>query len=275
VAGVIGGYVLLAKQVFLVPSTFGPELETCLPPILSVHQQPDALQYRARPVIEPGVAIADIPEPAIPVEHSRIKGRVLLATRDPAVGVWVIQTYAGKHWVDSQHLYFFIESTGMLREIEDYADDHVVSHPTVLHTDTPTRSFVAFSVAPYNRFAQSFEYELWTFELPNGPLRHVTNGYDLDASPDHTRATFLRSDDMGFHVIHAWNVSTGELRPVISMWESDPLSGASFSVDWTPDSKAVRITGDTLGFESSRDRWRWMELDLVCLVGSNEMVSLR
>jgi hypothetical protein len=57
--------------------------------------------------------------------------------------------------------------------------------------------------------------------------------------------------------------------------QSDPGSGTSFSIHWTADSKALRIIGDCGGFEASRDSSKWVELDLVYLVGSNEMVTFR
>jgi hypothetical protein len=278
VAACVGGVVLLSMAAREFPSLsfIARNLRTCVPTILSVKQRPEALQYRARPVETPVLAIADIPEPSIPLDHSRIQGRVLHAIRDEAFSSWVIQSYVGKYWTDVQHLYAFAESTGSLSEIDEFTNGrHVVASPTLLHTGTPGRAFVAFSVAPQSRFYEDSEYDLWSFELPKGPLRHISNGWGLEASPDRSRAYFLRSDSRGFHVLHLWNVATGEVIQVISMWESDPGSGTSFSIHWTADSKALRIIGDCGGFEASRDSSKWVELDLVYLVGSNEMVTFR
>ncbi len=114
------------------------------------------------------------------------------------------------------------------------------------------------------------ESEKWSFLMP---------GHSLAVAPDGRQAALLRSGALlaGYFSIHTWRVGEREAPVVISLREHDGRSTQSFSLEWSRDSLALRISGKTDGFErraSQRGTPGGITVDLVYLVTQGALYDL-
>src|SRR5262249_6687834 len=66
-------------------------------------------------------------------------------------------------------------------------------------------------------------------------------GWELHWSPDLSLAAVNTDVANSFHTINLFDPRTGAVRPIISIRESDPGSGASHRYAWSADSRALFI----------------------------------
>jgi hypothetical protein len=119
------------------------------------------------------------------------------------------------------------------------------------------------------------EHLLYVYRLPAGPLEYWGPGHTLKPSPDRRFAILLRSGALGagYYSIHVWDFDRDQLATIVSLREAEPGSGRSFDYEWSRDSRAVHITGNTGGFERRRGEPR--ALDLIYLIGQEGLYDLQ
>jgi hypothetical protein len=62
-------------------------------------------------------------------------------------------------------------------------------------------------------------------------------------SPDGRYLALTRDARRAYHTVFVWDERTRSLRPVVSIQEGDPGSGASHQYRWSADSRALLISG--------------------------------
>jgi hypothetical protein len=86
----------------------------------------------------------------------------------------------------------------------------------------------------------------------------VPDSFDASlVSPDRTKTLEVTNDldymglPTGFYGFLLKDATTGNARPLLSLWEADVGSGLSASISWSADSRAIRLNGSTRGFRRS------------------------
>jgi hypothetical protein len=162
----------------------------------------------------------------------------------------------------------------MLKEITAFANK--VLWRTYLFSDKEGKeSFIMAQVT--DRPGHHCADELWSFALEKRELRRICAGSRLSVSPDRSMATFMKSDEDGFHSIHLMDIATGQMEPILSLWESDPGSGIGWDSRWSVDSRAVNISGTCGGFyhgKGMRLFWRSKQFNYLFMVKEKRMFSL-
>lgn len=96
-------------------------------------------------------------------------------------------------------------------------------------------------------------------------------------SPDGQWKAFverLNSDyGAGFYALKVQNNSSKNSRTLFTLWDADVGSGARVRLRWTPDSKAVRLTGDTRGFNYNNPNEKYQSFDYVYLIDTAMLYS--
>ena len=247
-----------------------------IPDITSITNDPEAQKYISNlswSKQEPVVAVSDRKEPAIPVDRSRIQGRILEADHNTNCWMWAIQTYDGQNWTDQQKLYVYSEKDLALQEVTAFAHKTIGSQSFVLSDVNGSEPFIVTSVGWHDGYSPWAD-ELWTYNIRTKEASRVSLGQLEDVSPDRSTVRFWRVDRNGFHCLYLWNIKSGEIEPVISMWEGDPGSGPGWDCRWSADSEAIEITGSCGGF-SKKGSLKHTELNLIYLVKDKKFISLQ
>jgi len=92
---------------------------------------------------------------------------------------------------------------------------------------------------------------VFLYDIDAQHATRISAGGSVQVSPDGRSAAVLRRDEQGFCSIHVLRLADLQMDPAISIWESDPGSGVSFSYRWALDSKALLIEGTHGGFHRS------------------------
>lgn len=206
-------------------------------------------------------------EPSIPFARNLIRGSIDAVDYNTNCSLWLIQSHAGSNHFDGQKLYLYSDKSQSLSEVAGFAGKRV-ENAIILSDWHGGDPFVLASIWPSN--SEWWFTELWTNNLRSGVLLHLTDGGDCKVSPDHSHVAFWRRDSEGFYSLHIWDVHTGSIENVISMWERDPGSGTSWNWNWSVDSKALHIQGTCGGFLRRGKRER-KEINLIYLVASKQM----
>ena len=214
----------------------------------------------------------DRPEPAIPVDHALIRGKVLRADHNDACSLWAILSYEGLRWWEKQFAYVYFEKTGELRKITVAGSKGSLRDVFVLADRDCERTFLLSSFSQMHEYSPEDD-ELWAYDLREENWALISNGHLPEISPDRSKAIFWRSDDFAFHCLYVWDIQTGDIRPILSMSEADPGSGTSWDTRWSRDSKAFNLRGQCTGFEDARGDY--MEFDFIYLVSSGKLVSCK
>ncbi len=255
---------------------FAPPLPEIVPVTTPIANEPEAQSYVVEfAEVVPGPdfrQVLDWPEPAIPVDHALIRGKVLEVDHNDACSLWAILSYEGSRWWEQQFTYVYFEKTGELREITAAASKGSLLDAFVLAGKDCERPFLLGSFSDMHDYSPATD-ELWTYDLRDGEWTLISNGSGLGLSPDRSKATFWRSDDFAFHCLYVWSIQSGAIRPIVSLNEADPGSGTSWDTRWSRDSKAISIRGDCTGFQDARGAYQ--EFDFIYLVSSEKIVSCK
>jgi hypothetical protein len=195
-------------------------------------------------------------------KRSGITGRILYFEEVPQYGYAVLQTYNGRYWSEDQHLYFRRASDDHWREIS-LPPPFIISNPELILQDGRVMALIERwdSWWPYrknfSRYLLSIfqpelraEYSLCLLDLERGRFRYLFPGHTVVLSPDRRFAAYTTSENgfSGFHTIRVLKVGQPKAEPVLSLWETDPGSGVSFTYKCTQDSQSLVIEGGTQGF---------------------------
>jgi hypothetical protein len=202
-------------------------------------------------------------------------------------GMAVLQTHAGATWSQAQHLYARPNRSAPWRELA-VPPDSMLSGACLVQPGGGPPAVLVSAWQPwwpyqqhYGRFFRSFvdpprraENAVYLVDPEKGGLRYLLPGEDLARSPDRRFVAYVTSenDHAGFHTIRLWTAATGASTPVLSLWESDPSSGRSFTYRWSARSDALHIDGATLGFTRSGG-WRHRALRLAYLVDDGRLLD--
>lgn len=164
-----------------------------------------------------------------------------------------------------------------IAEITAFAQKKV-NRGFVLSDKDCTEPFLIICVSKRD-VASPWTDELWTYAIRSKELKHISIGGWIDISPDRSIVTFWKSSEGnllsggGFHCLYLWDIKSGQIEPIVSMWESDPGSGRGWDWRWSEDSKAINITGNCGGFSRNGER-KYTELNLIYLVKDKKMFSV-
>ena len=268
VAGILG--LTWVWSLFRIEWPERQHLDARMPRFATLAERPDAASYSR-----------DVPdcftlkersdsEPAAPIDPALVRGQILSVDRDLPTSTWLIRTRE-MHPDLSTHLYALQEESGELQEIVRLPSDLDIGWSYLCRGEREGELHVLSAMHPRRSWAPERD-EIWSCPLAGGEATRISNGTWLTPSTDRRRAAFLRSDGAGFHCYYWLNVSTGRVQPILSLWEVDPGSGASFCCHWSQDSRVLRIHGEGLGFEKRRGSHRIY--DLVYFVDEDLMVSM-
>lgn len=264
------------------PGSWGSGIEEKLPKLLPAASNPAIATYARQPARSstPDEAGGGLPE------LKSLAGKVFWTDRLASENLAVIATHEGQTWVEKQHFYLWQGEGQGVRELD--LPPMILEQPTLLKRGGDTVIVIArwlpWNVPPLeklSRYLRSYldptlrpETSLYLYPLPSGPLQYWGPGHTLKPSPDRRQAILLRSGAMaaGYYSMHSWDFEQARLTTILSLREADPGSGRSFDYDWSSDSRAVRITGATAGFQRRRREPR--SLDLVYLVGDEALYDL-
>jgi hypothetical protein len=147
----------------------------------------------------------------------------------------VILTSADRNDVtQQQHLYFYIHGRDQLMELNLAALGEIrITNPQlalqggafVVLLETPTGSSICL------------------YDIDTGRITNISPGGSVQVSPNGKSAVFLRRNEEGFCSIHILRLADLQIKTIMSLWESDPGSGVSFSYRWSLDSKVLLIEG--------------------------------
>jgi hypothetical protein len=210
-------------------------------------------------------------ELVIPIEKHLIAGRVISVDHNTNCSLWLIRSLSGTNYPDGQRLYLYSDKSKQLNEVTGF-NGLPLREAFVLSDRNGQNSFILASVQPAN--AHWYMTELLTNDLRANVALRLTAGYKCKVAPDHLKVAFWRTDSDWFHSLHIWDVTTGRIENVISLWELDPGSGTSWDWGWSEDSKALRIQGVCGGFYRNRARGR-KEFDLLYVLDTKQMFSVR
>jgi hypothetical protein len=206
----------------------------------------------------------------IPIGRNLIAGSIISVDHNTNCSLWLILSHSGSNYFDGQKLYLYSDKISQLNELTVYKDLRVLNS-FVLSDNRGEQPFILASVWPTN--SDWWVGELRTNNLRMGSALRMATGRWCKVAPDHSMAAFWRDDSAGFHSLHLWDVNTGGIQNVISMWESDPGSGTSWDWDWSADSRALNIRGTCGGFY--RHRWREnKQFNLLYMVKDRQMFSI-
>jgi len=207
----------------------------------------------------------------IPVQRHLIAGGVISVDHNTNCWLWLIRSHTGSNYYDGQRLYLYSDKSAQFSEVKAF-NGLGVREAFVLSDQNGEHPFILASVRPTN--ALWWVGELLTNNLRSNAVLRMTAGDRCKVAPDHLKVGFWRANSEGFHSFHVWDLSTGCIENVISMWETDPGSGTSWQWEWSADSKALHIQGTCSGFSRSRAGGR-KEFDLLYLVDTKQVFSLR
>lgn len=173
------------------------------------------------------------PEPSPPPDRLQIRGKLLMADHIEGLDLWAALSYEGKYWNQSQNIYVWRHATNALQQLGGF-DNQVVSQLALITNASPALILEGD--------------ELVKYDLVSKQHSSLGPGHNILLSPDRQKMVFLRSERSGYHSVHLLDVGSGQIRPILSLWEVDPGSGTSFVYLWSNDSKAVFFVGDTQGF---------------------------
>jgi hypothetical protein len=174
-----------------------------------------------------------------------------------------------------------------IREL-DMPSEMIVERPTLMKRGGKTllvagrwRPWAISPLEKLSRYLNSYadpslrpEHSLYVHPLPSGPLEYWGPGHTLEPSPDRRFAILLRSGSLGagYYSVHLWDFERDLLSTIVSLREAEQGSGRSFDYEWSSDSRAVHITGETGGFARRGGERR--SLDLLYLVGEEGLYDL-
>ncbi|MDA1315016.1 MAG: hypothetical protein O2968_16925 [Acidobacteria bacterium] len=266
------------------PGNWGSGMEEKVPEILDAESNPAALRYQAE-FAEAGDQTTP-PVPQLP-PGLEIPGKTLSADHDRQTGQWVVQTYEGERWIDQQHFYLLSERDDLPREL-NLPTSMIFENPRFIQQGSKStlalerwNSWYISPTAKLRRYARSWfdetlrpERSLYLCDLETRAFTYFSPGHTFVVSPDATRGAFLRSGatSSGFYSLHIWDFTSGEIKTVLSLHESDPGSGRSFDYRWSADSRALHLSGSTAGFERRNAQRR--DLNHVHIVGTPGLYGL-
>jgi len=262
-----------------------PQVEEKIPDIISITNAPDLQQYvlefsKPVPSASPGPIVTknERKEPPLPVDHSLIQGKVFYVDHNTNCFLWLMQSYTGSNWWERQRLYVYSEKTKELQEMNAFAHKEI-EEGFVLSDKDCAELFLVTSVSRCDDYSPWAD-ELWTYTMRNKEWKRISIGGWIDISPDRSKVAFWKSSKEifwlwggGFHCLYLWDIKSGQIEPIISMWESDPGSGPGWDYRWAADSKAIHFSGNCGGFYKNEKR-RYTELNLIYLVKDKKMFSV-
>ena len=251
------------------------DLEEKIPDITPITKAPQfqkyVMEFSNPAKKEPVVPVSDRKEPFIPADHRLVQGRILYADHNTNCSLWAIQTYGGQYWTDQQKLYIYSEKDQALQEITAFSQKTIGWQSFVLSDENCSEPFIVASVGWHDGYSPWAD-ELWTYIIRTKEAKRISLGQLADISPDRSIVSFWKVDRNGFHCLYLWNIKSGEIAPVISMWEADPGSGPGWHCRWSVDSQAIEITGSCGGF-SKYGSLKHTELNLIYLVKEKKFFS--
>lgn len=79
--------------------------------------------------------------------------------------------------------------------------------------------------------------------------------------------------EAGFYAVKIHNESSKNGRTLFTIWDAEVGSGARLRLRWTSDSKAVRLKGDTRGFDYNHPNQKYQSFDYIYLIDSAQLYS--
>ena len=219
------------------------EVQEHVPQIEPIRDAPELLKYLA---VNGSSTKSNLTPPLRVV--SEIRGSVDTVRHDPVCAVWLIQSHTSEHWSLGQELRVFFEKSNQIVRITAFARDILLPGVELITRGGCQEKLIVAEVQrPPNN-------SLWTYSVESNIARRITTGHALNLSPDHSKAAFMKSEEAGFHCLYLWEIATGRIEPILSLWEQDPGSGISWECDWSDDSKVLKIAGDCSGFYRNKER---------------------
>jgi hypothetical protein len=211
-------------------------------------------------------------EPFVPFARELIKGHIDSVDHNTNSSMWLIRSHSGSGYYDGQKLYLYSDQSDSLNEVKAFGEKRI-DCPVLAFREQGPEGYILASVWPPH--THWWMTELWTNNLGTGALGRMAAGGNCKIAPDHSHAAFWRTDGTGFHSLHIWDVNSGTVEDVISVWEADPGSGTSWDWNWSGDSKALGIKGTCSGFRRREGRASGSRrLNLVYIVAERKMFDV-
>ncbi len=133
--------------------------------------------------------------------------------------------------------------------------------------------YPSMNVTLLDAYRREFLEMKWLRAYERENRGYVDANHGKAIAQDGQMAVFLNSGKgdyrfMGFHNLVLTMVANSQNETILSLWEADIGSGASFCYGWSKDSKAIYLLGESKGFswDISWDKESYRNLNFIYLV---------